>query len=354
MKSKAAAGRLSDRESDDRARSFHFALDLLIIGDRDGTILDVNPSWQEILGLSKSDLVGRLFLDFIHPDDAEETVAQSQTVLAGGKTVDFLCRYRHADGHWVPTQWRVSADVESGRVFGVGRDRSAWDAATRSRRLAEARLDFASELHDGALQSLAVMSIKLELLRRADPPGGAGSLQILDDLTDLVMAEQKELRLFVDEVTGESTLVTGPGPLGERIGTLLDRVGRVWGVKVESSIDIAGVLDAATERAVLRVLQEGAVNAIRHGRAAKLWIDVHMDADCVILEISDDGVGFPFKGDFDHETLIERRIGPVSLKSRLRRLGGRISIKSSEKGSQILIRLPIEPSIDASAPEAAS
>jgi signal transduction histidine kinase len=58
----------------------------------------------------------------------------------------------------------------------------------------------------------------------------------------------------------------------------------------------------------------------------------------------DDGRGFDFAGEFDHQTLAARRIGPASLRGRLESLGGRLAIKSSSSGARLEMALPCGPS----------
>jgi signal transduction histidine kinase len=60
----------------------------------------------------------------------------------------------------------------------------------------------------------------------------------------------------------------------------------------------------------------------------------------VDIVVADDGRGFPFQGDFDHETLNARQLGPVMLKERVDSLGGTLAIHSSPRGARLDIRLP--------------
>lgn len=113
---------------------------------------------------------------------------------------------------------------------------------------------------------------------------------------------------------------------------------------METSLNFPSELDAVTERAVLRVIQECMVNAVRHGGAHKLWVEAHSEAALVTLSVSDDGSGFSFRGEYEHDTLIKEKMGPVSLKRRIQALGGRMSIHSSDNGARVLIRLPLDTS----------
>ena len=87
-------------------RYFMDALDLLSIADTDGYFRRLNKEWQATLGYSLSELEGRRFTDFVHPDDVEATL-QTVSRLAGQKEVlNFVNRYRCKDGSYRWIEWR--------------------------------------------------------------------------------------------------------------------------------------------------------------------------------------------------------------------------------------------------------
>ena len=62
------------------------------------------------------------------------------------------------------------------------------------------------------------------------------------------------------------------------------------------------------------------------------------------LEISaeDNGGGFPFSGSFSLEELELLRLGPVSIKRRVRMLGGELQLESKPgQGASLQIRIPV-------------
>ncbi|MGD9247295.1 MAG: PAS domain-containing protein, partial [Desulfobacteraceae bacterium] len=52
---------------------FNASVDLLCIIGFDLKFKQINPSWETILGWTRNDLEGKLYTDFVHPEDIEAT-----------------------------------------------------------------------------------------------------------------------------------------------------------------------------------------------------------------------------------------------------------------------------------------
>jgi PAS domain-containing protein len=65
-------------------RCFALSLDLLCFNGFDGAFKRLNPAWERTLGYTLEELSSRPFIDFVHPDDGERTLAQNREVRAGG------------------------------------------------------------------------------------------------------------------------------------------------------------------------------------------------------------------------------------------------------------------------------
>ena len=70
------------------------AVDLISTVGYDGYFKSLNPAWERTLGYTAEELMSRPFLDFLHPDDVESTMAQYADLLAtGADTIYFFNRY---------------------------------------------------------------------------------------------------------------------------------------------------------------------------------------------------------------------------------------------------------------------
>src|SRR5204863_2049790 len=69
--------------------------------DRAGSVLSMTPSVRATLGYSAADFAGRTQLDFVHPEDREQTrIFLERLVQNPGSTASISHRFRHKDGGW--------------------------------------------------------------------------------------------------------------------------------------------------------------------------------------------------------------------------------------------------------------
>ena len=205
------------------------------------------------------------------------------------------------------------------------------------------RIRLARDLHDGVLQSLTGAALQLQTVGRLfaeDPQAARNRLQ---EIQNLLAEEQRDLRFFIQELK--------PGPLGSpqadsdptaRLNELSERIERHWGLQVEVKFDRAGErIPAALGREIYRIVHEALVNAARHARASVARVELSVQGNQMRVIVADDGRGFRFHGHYDHATLAEMKLGPVTLKERIVSLGGTLSIDSSESGARLEIVLPV-------------
>ena len=85
---------------------FTSALDLLCIADTNGYFRKLNPEWEKTLGYSIEELQRCQFLDFVHPDDMENTIRTISSLTEQKAVLGFTNRYRHKDGTYRWIEWR--------------------------------------------------------------------------------------------------------------------------------------------------------------------------------------------------------------------------------------------------------
>lgn len=104
---------------------FELSLDLLCVAGFDGFFKRLNPAWERTLGIPLAELYAEPFLDFVHPDDREQTSAEAARLASGAKTVEFVNRYRSADGTYRWLSWTAAPDTGGELIYAVARDITA-------------------------------------------------------------------------------------------------------------------------------------------------------------------------------------------------------------------------------------
>jgi len=192
------------------------------------------------------------------------------------------------------------------------------------------------ELHDGLLQSLATLILRLEACRKqllASPFELDRELRAIEDDT---RSSMKTIRQFL---AGKETQPFPPGMLLEKFKDDLRFLRDGLGLHV--------ILDTepetfnppeAVEQDLYYVLREGLMNIIRHSQASRADVVLRQSGAEIRGSLRDDGIGF--------DPITARNdlgLGLPSIKERIKRLGGELEIQSSPgKGARISFVLPLE------------
>ncbi len=175
--------------------------ELLCIADVDGCLRRVNPTWEETLGWTIDDLAGKPFLEFVHPDDREGTLAAVEELTAShAAVVEFVNRYRCSDGSYRWLQWSSASPVDRNLIYASGRDvTERKDAEAALRQLAEELEErFAARTAD-----LSAANEELEAFAYSVSHDLRAPLRGIDGFSQAVLEEYSE---SLDE-TGQDYLV---------------------------------------------------------------------------------------------------------------------------------------------------
>ncbi len=196
------------------------------------------------------------------------------------------------------------------------------------RRIAQAgdseRRRIARDLHDGLQQhalALGMRAQELQLVRR-DPDAVAATASALRDGIVTLLAE---LRNLIQGIM--------PAPLVERgvASAVRELAGRL---PVPLAVQVTGRarrLPAEIESTVYFVVLEAVTNAVKHGQAEQISIDLAMADDLVTARVSDDGVG---------GAVVGAGSGLVGLRDRLAAFGGTLSV-TSDPGAGTEVRMTV-------------
>ncbi|OUL22827.1 diguanylate cyclase [Nostoc sp. RF31YmG] len=104
------------------SRFFSLSLDLLCIAGFDGYFKHLNPAWEKTLGWSNKKLLSQAFLEFVHPEDRENTIIAAQKIATSGDAIYFENRYACADGSYKWLSWNATSFGEENLIYAVARD----------------------------------------------------------------------------------------------------------------------------------------------------------------------------------------------------------------------------------------
>jgi PAS domain S-box-containing protein len=108
------------------SRYYDASLDLLATADLNGRFTRVNRAWERTLGHSPQTMCSKPYIEFVHPEDREVTIAEAAAVADGSRdTIGFRNRYIDADGSYRWLQWSATASPSEGAIHTVARDISA-------------------------------------------------------------------------------------------------------------------------------------------------------------------------------------------------------------------------------------
>lgn len=105
---------------------FQVSVGMLVTLDADGYFRHANPAWQQTLGWSPEEMTTRPFIEFVHPDDREATIAEASALFQGRTTIRFDNRYACKDGSYKWLAWTAhmdaSEDPSRRLVYGTAHD----------------------------------------------------------------------------------------------------------------------------------------------------------------------------------------------------------------------------------------
>ena len=188
------------------------------------------------------------------------------------------------------------------------------------RRLAEARAreDVGRRLHDGVLQTLALVE------RRAEDP----------QLARLAREQERDLRTYL--FGGEEPAVVGAGALGDVLRRAANRFESRFGTRSEVLVpDDLPQLDEEVVAALEGAVTEALTNVGKHAAAQRVVVYVEPHDGGVFVSVRDDGRGF------DPAVAAERIGLSRSIRGRMAEVGGGARVASSPgRGTEVTLDVP--------------
>lgn len=221
------------------------------------------------------------------------------------------------------------------RHAGIAIDNARHHAQAGRLAVAEERDRIGRDLHDGIIQSLYAVGLSLEDVPEIMAESPDEAVERVDAAIESINLAIRDIRNFIyglrPEAVDGTQVVAGLAALAEELrhGGLVD---------VIASLDPAADpgLTAGAGAELLHLVREALSNAVRHGQASRISIDLGLSATGSALVVADDGIGFD-----PARQVGDRHHGLANMRARAAAVGGRLEIRSAPgSGTKVVVDLP--------------
>jgi signal transduction histidine kinase len=189
------------------------------------------------------------------------------------------------------------------------------------------------ELHDAISQTLTGVAFQVDAAEKTLSTDPAATGNYLSVARRTLLSCREELRRCIWDLRND-TLGTSDFAAALKM-TVAPCVGHA-DITIRFQVHRQQISDT-TAHAVMNIIRELSVNAVRHGSAHHIWIAGEHKDNTIRFSVRDDGTGF----------VPEKRPGPMQghfglqgVKERVAKLGGSLTIKSEiGKGSKIIVEI---------------
>jgi len=345
------------------------APDIIFSRNADGSRDYMSDRFYEYTGATADYAKGFGWLNWVHPDDKEPSVAQWAHCVESGQNYECEYRLRGQDGQYrwfraraVPIRdntnkvirwYGTCSDIHDSKLVehamresAVELEKKVDERTAALRRLSnrlmtmqdDERRRIARELHDGLGQEM--VALKMLLNGIAHSPR---SLQdYIGDATSVIDRATQQIRTL-------SYLLHPP---------LLDEVGLLSALRwylegltqrsgIETKLEVSPTdfprLALEVETAMFRIVQEALTNVFRHSGARQAWISLTQREGTVIVKVRDDGKGVS-------DGIVELRsgtpgVGIRGMSERAKELGGQLLVARAHPGTIVEVTIPVPASV---------
>ncbi len=310
-----------------------------------------NQPWLDFTGKPLKEQLGEGWAKSVHPEDASECWTTYSTAFDARRGFRMEYRIRRADGEY---RWVLDTGVPrfgpEGTFLGYvgscidisdlkqGEEELLGLSGRLIRVQEEERSNIARELHDDVSQRLALLSIGLEQLC-VDPPNSPDSLKqgltrSLEQLSDVAAdIHQLSYRLHPSKLDHLGLVAA--------VAAFCRELARQKKIQVDfADRDVPRTVPAEIALCLYRVTQEALQNVVKHSGAERARVELMQVPGGLLLMVSDSGNGFD-----PDSAKAAPGLGMVSMRERLRLVGGHLAISSEPgTGTRVEAWVPLEAS----------
>ncbi|HXD75381.1 MAG TPA: ATP-binding protein, partial [Vicinamibacterales bacterium] len=348
------------RAQEQLERFFTMSGDLLCIANFDGYFTRVNASWHRVLGYTTTELMSRPFIDLVHHEDREATMAAVAELTHGKSIALWENRYRCKDGTYRWLSWTSTPKLDEQLIYAVAHD-------TTDRKLLEQqtqetlkmRNDFVSFVTHQLRTPLSGIKWMLELAKETDDAAEKASyvedaresadrlIGLVNDLLDASRLESGKLQVTLEPVR----LTQLTYDVLADVATLVKERHHDLDIQCEPDIPVSMLDSQLLRQVILNLLSNAIKYTPEHG---KIGIRIGREGPVMHWSIRDSGIGISedsqkrlfekfFRADNAHTVDTEGTgLGLYLVRLIVERLGGTITCESEVgHGTLFHFTLPI-------------
>jgi len=119
---KRVSGKTNNNTIVDYQHFFENAPDMMCSCDNEGYFMVINPAWEKTLGFHAADIIGKSYIQFVHPDDRRSAAAQFQKLFdVNSESPNLVSRFQTKSGELKWLHWKMVMH-SAGTVDAIVRD----------------------------------------------------------------------------------------------------------------------------------------------------------------------------------------------------------------------------------------
>ena len=344
---------ITERRRAEKVRFRHDAIvessdDAIISKDLDGIIQSWNAGARRIFGFTEAEAVGQSIRMLIPPELCNEEDKILERLRVGERIEHYETIRTTKGGKKINVSLTISPIRDStGKVTAASKiarditDRKLTEASLEelSGRLIaaheEERTRIARELHDDFSQRLALQGIGLaQLWRKLAEPEAEGRARI-QELLERNQEIASDMHSLSHQLHSSKLEHVGLAPA---LAALCEEFSSKFQIEVEfGELGVSSDIPKNVALCLFRIAQESLGNVVKHSHAKQAQVELYSTHNEIRLRVVDAGEGFDPDG-----FRTNAGIGLVSIRERLRLVGGKLSVRSAPmRGTEILAQVPL-------------
>ena len=181
----------------------------------------------------------------------------------------------------------------------------------------EERNRIARDIHDNLGHNMTALIMQLQMADHYLQSDSPKSRELLVNSIRTAKDSLKSIREVVETLRGSTTSLSADKALKVLTEDFSEKTGATIDLQIEGKVTD----NQEASNAMYHILQEGLTNAVRHGNASKIWVQISFADESIAFCIKDNGTG---------AVTIKEGYGMKGIRERVHALGGSVEFKSKD------------------------